>query len=577
MFSSKTSTAASATTLLAMTLAAGHAHAVSCTANATTISADCANLVISNSNLTVTINAGTTVYGPNGIALWNQSSAGNTTIINNGTITTYSGPGYAAGDEMLYNPGSISSLLNTGTISGNYHLFNAATIGTLTNTGTITGGFHGIYNTGTIDVLNNLQGAANSVLNMTQGIRPLQYNIIVQSTSNYGQLDAASSTGPMAFNIYGNAGTTLVSGVNASVVTANRYQNVLQGFTSLAGVTGTTGSYGGYNYSLVANATLASSWDLLVSVPGPTSADTQAALGSTASAISRMHSMQGSILANSLAYDCAVFSARQVCVSVNGRNYTAANGLNSTSALLIAAYRVSPAWRIGAYADQNVSDHRNTEVTLDHRTPLIGLFGVWNARQDGTGSELKVSLAYGQKHMTVNRQVVGSSEAGSGTTSLNSQGVQILGKHGFGVTNTLVVSPYAGLRYLENKSGGYTEGTSASVTSPLTYGDTNASATTALAGVGLAYRGIPKAELFASAGVEADTHAANGSLSASGVSGLTAVGLNGNGARVRPTATAGAAVEVRKHERLGIVGLYRQEAYQSASTTTVLVTYTLAM
>ena len=78
-----------------------------------------------------------------------------------------------------------------------------------------------------------------------------------------------------------------------------------------------------------------------------------------------------------------------------------------------------------------------------------------------------MSLAYGQKRMTINRQIVGSSEAGSGTTSLNSQGVQVLGKHGFGVTDAFVVSPYAGLRYVENTSGGYTEGTSASVNSPL--------------------------------------------------------------------------------------------------------------
>ncbi len=567
--------AASAAALLATSLVAAQAHAAGCFANATSISADCANLIITNPNLTVTIDAGATVYGPGGIALWNQSTATNTILINNGTITTYAGGGYGGGDEAIYNPGSISSLLNTGTISGNYHFYNAATIGTLTNTGTMTGNFRGLYSTGTVGVLNNLQGAANSALAMTQSVLPLQYNIIVQSTTNYGQLDATGSAGAMAFNIYGNTGTTLVSGVNASVVTPNRYLNVLQGLNSLAGVSGTTGSYGGYSYSLVANAVQPINWDLLVYVPGPSSADTQQALGNAAAAISRVHSLQDSVVANALAYDCTAFNAKNLCLSINGRNYTSANGLNSSSALLIAAYRASSSWRVGAYADQNVSDNRGGTVVLDHRTPLMGLFGVWNARQDGTGSELRVSLAYGQKHMTINRQMIGSSEAGSGATTLNSQGVQVLARHGFGVTDALVVAPYAGIRYTENKSAGYTE--ASSVSSPLTYADINASATTALLGVGLTYRGIPKAQLFASAGAEADTHASNASLSATGVSGLTAVGLNGNGARVRPAATVGAAYEVQKYQRVGVIGIYRQEAYQSASTTTILVTYTLGM
>ena len=46
--------------------------------------------------------------------------------------------------------------------------------------------------------------------------------------------------------------------------------------------------------------------------------------------------------------------------------------------------------------------------------PLIGLFGAWNERLDGTGTEVKVSAAYGQKNATITRQVVGTSEAGSG-------------------------------------------------------------------------------------------------------------------------------------------------------------------
>ena len=82
------------------------------------------------------------------------------------------------------------------------------------------------------------------------------------------------------------------------------------------------------------------------------------------------------------------------------------------------------------------------------------------------------------------------------------------------------MSPYAGIRYTQNNMGGYTEGASASVTSPLTYGAVNANATTALAGVGASYRFIPKATVYASAGVETDTNTANGTYAATGISGL---------------------------------------------------------
>lgn len=125
--------------------------------------------------------------------------------------------------------------------------------------------------------------------------------------------------------------------------------------------------------------------------------------------------------------------------------------------------------------------------------------------------------------------------------------------------------------------GGYTEGTSATVTAPLTYSALNTNATTALAGVGASYRGIPQTNLFASAGVETDTNAANGSVSAIGVNGLTPVNFNANPVKTRPTAMLGATYDVAKNQRLGITAIYRQEAYQATTTTTVMATYTVGL
>ena len=139
----------------------------------------------------------------------------------------------------------------------------------------------------------------------------------------------------------------------------------------------------------------------------------------------------------------------------------------------------------------------------------------------------------------------------------------------------MIVSPYIGMRYTQNNMNGYTEGTSATVTAPLTYSALNTNATTALAGVGASYRFIPQAGIFASAGVETDTNTANGTYSATGVSGLTPINFNANPVKTRPTAMLGAYYDIEAHQRLGITGIYRQEAYQAVSTTSVMATYTV--
>ena len=371
----------------------------------------------------------------------------------------------------------------------------------------------------------------------------------------------------------GPAGGPFFVYASASGTTVNAY------FYTGAGVlSDIIGKFSFYYWALIS---------VVVAPPsGPSVANTNQSLVNTASALQGTYTLQNSVLANSFSYDCTVFGATDVCVSAGGRNtqVQAANGLNNTSALLIAAYRPHPNYRIGAYADQNLSvSNPGGNVNLGNNTPLIGLFAAWNERQDGTGSELKVSAAYGQKNTTINRSVVGSgataSEAGSGSSTLNSQGAQVTAKYGFAVMDKAIVSPYVGVRYTQNNMGGYTEGASSSVTAPLTYSALNTNATTALAGVGASYKVIPTVTTFASAGVETDTNTANGTYVAANTSigTLTPVNFNANPVKTRPTATLGAYYDIEKNQRLGITGIYRQEAYQAVSTTTVMATYTIGL
>ncbi|AWW44599.1 beta strand repeat-containing protein [Polynucleobacter paneuropaeus] len=501
------------------------------------------------------------------------------------TLTNQIG-GTINGATAILNSGNIATLTNNGLITFlDTGLSNAGTIQVLTNIGQFVASYGTmILNTGTITTLNNLNGGV--ALTYTGNV-PLNYNIIINSPTIFGRLAVTNPSGTyISFGIY--TGSTVRNGTYSSVITGvpGSYFQTTSGRAS--------GSYGSVSWSLSNSSLVSYIWDLTLSdyvepvviIVGPSVANTNQSLVNTASSLQGTYTLQNSVLANSFSYDCTVFGANDVCVSAGGRNtqVQAANGLNNTSALLIAAYRPHPNYRIGAYADQNLSvSNPGGTVNLGNNTPLIGLFGAWNERLDGTGTEVKVSAAYGQKNTTVTRSVVGSgataSEAGSGSSTLNSQGAQATAKYGFSVLPEVIVSPYVGMRYTQNNMGGYTESTSSSVTAPLTYNALNTNATTALAGVGASYRVIPTVMTFASAGVEIDTNTANGTYAAtnSSIGTLTPVNFNANPVKTRPTATVGAYYDIEKNQRVGITGIYRQEAYQAVSTTTVMATYTIGL
>lgn len=503
-------------------------------------------------------------------------------IINTGTINASAGTG-SYGGIVVTNVATVQEVFNSGTItSTNHGIMNLANgrIITLTNIGTITasspnGAIHTDNAAPAIVNLNNLQGASSGVALTFSGKLPTNYNIIVNSTADYGQLLARSTTGTTAFGIYAGG----ASGVAASTITANRYLNVLQGFSSLSNVTGTTGTYNGFRYSLVADASLADSWDLLVTSAGPTVEDTQASLVKTANALSSTYALQNSIIANSLSYDCTLFDKNDICVSGGARNTSVdAGGLNNVSALLVAAYRAIPDIRLGAYLDQNLSvNNGNSPIKLGVGAPLFGLFGVWNQNPDGTETEVRVSAAYGQKNVAINRTALGTSEAGLGSTSLNNSGIQAIAKYGFALDEGMVVSPYAGIRYSQGNLGGYTETTSATVTTPLTYAAINTNSTTFLAGVHGKFKASPVATIQASVGLESDLVNNNGALSASGVTGLTTVNFNPTQVKTRPVAMLGGYYDVEKNQRIGVTGIWRQEPFQAIGSTTVMATYTVGL
>lgn len=225
-----------------------------------------ANAAIENATSSTITNlentASGTILGTNGI--WNRSRI--TTLNNSGTITgTKSGN---AGGIYIGSNGVITTLINSGTISNanGYGIYNNSNgtvgIGTLTNTGNISGGLFGINNTdvGGINTLNNQQGSSGSPLTLT-GKLPTNYNIIIASTSNYGQLAAGMTTGVTRFGI-SSLSTTSASIFNIS------FASVLSGITpeqlGYPGATSFSGVSNGYSYILSLSNMASNIWGLII-------------------------------------------------------------------------------------------------------------------------------------------------------------------------------------------------------------------------------------------------------------------------------------------------------------------------
>lgn len=499
--------------------------------------------------------------------------------------TTIDNPITVTGDPVFnITSGTTTTISSSITGTGDVEVSGGGTL-ELTAANTYTGPT--IINSGSTLALSGTGSIANSSAVTNNGyfnIKGASGNVTLGG--NYTQ----GSSGNLAMNFSPGSnqellvtGTTSLAGsldlnVSAGTYSAGKY-------TLLSSTGGLSGTFGTFTNNLSSYSTLLSSLSydannvyLNLILSGPATADTQDSLRNTARSLQNIYTLQNAVLANSLGYDCTVFGANNACIYVGGRNTTVsgANGLNNTSGLFVAGYRINPQYRVGAYIDQNLSvSNTGSAVDLSDNIPLVGIFGAWNERLDGTGTEVKVTAAYGQKNVTTTRQVVGTSEAGTGGSQLTSQGVQATIKYGFDAMQDVIVSPYAGMRYTQNNMGGYTEEGSSSVTAPLTYSALHTNATTALAGVSASYKGLPLTTLFASAGVERDTNTRNDSYSASGVSGLTPVDFNSDPVKIRPTAVLGAGYDVAKDQRLGITGIYRQEAYHGMQTATVMATYSI--
>ena len=467
--------------------------------------------------------------------------------------------------EAIVNYGLIDSILNTGTLTGNFGIVNdtgATRITSITNTGTLRGTTADIWNKVSIGELNNLQGFSSSDPLTYKGNLPTNYNIIINSVSDFGKIAFTAPSGTTTFGIY-----------TGSTVAAGTYASVLTGLTSINLVI-RSGSYSGFNWTLLNSS--GTTWDLAFSLAGPSAADTQASLSTQAHRLrSTFNStMASSNFANMNTYDCNLFDKNNMCISAGGRITTIDNpSSHHSAAVVVLGYKVSPNIRIGGFLDQSVNHNMPSGVDMSNKNPMMGAFAVWNHQADGLGFQMKLANAYLDKDVTTSRAVIGTSEAGRGRTDLNTQSYVGELSYAFQYQDSTIVRPYFAVRYTNIKQDAYTEDTTASVTAPLTYAKLSDRSTSALMGVKLNHALTPRANLTASLGLEQDINHKTDQLTASGVADLTSENFNNNIKRTRPVASAGAYYAVAKNQRLSGEVYYQQLPFQSTGSATAYFNY----
>lgn len=545
------------------------------------IYAGSANTVINNSGEIVATgnapgvylaNNGSILSFVNSGSIISRGASAQAVLLQTGRVNTFTNSGLiqaSGGYNAIWFQVPTTLFVNTGTVtSGGWNaIYNVSTIDTITNLGTIystsSNAYHyGIYNDGTITTLNNSQGGS-SPLQITQHL-PVNYNIIINSASNYGRLSGSAVSGTTNFGVY-----------TGSLITQQTYTSVLSGLAA-SNLGATSGSYGAYQWELV-NAG-GNIWNLIFT-NFTTNVETKQAVALTADMLGSASGRQRAMLANTMQdYDCALFGAKDLCISGGGRVSVTGHGDASTNGygLLTAAYRLSPQLRLGGYLDQALNDEDfGGGVHLNANTPTSGIFGVWNAQPDGYGAAVKLAAAYSQRKATIQRPVVDNvSEPGTGSTDLTSFGALALSSYTLALKPESTLAFYLGLRYSRQQLDGYQEDASAQVSIPLSYAPLSSTACSAVAGVNAGWQINSRHLLQAGLGMESDLYRRDEDLMASGITGLGAAPLYGSIHRQRVTGTLAYSYLLSKTQRINIAANYRQGETAAIDQSNLMLSFT---
>ena len=435
--------------------------------NSGTISATNGSGAIRNEGGTIgsIINSGTiSSTGPS--AIRNAGGATITTLTNSGTISNTITNN--ANDE-------ITTLTNSGTISSTKKdaIINRGTIGTLTNTETINASGAGDFDitmgtNGTITTFNNLQGKQGLISDPVtfENSLPTNYNVIVNSIDDYGQIEFSSFSG--------QANTTINFGVysSSSLLGGTTYSSVIEGLAS-SNITNTSGSFitgaTRNNWTLENSGT---TWALVVAdsinmAPDTNTSVIKSTKTNVITGINNLASVTEVNFAHMNTYDCDLFNEKNACLSFGGRHTTISNPTTSTNSfVLVGGYKFNKNLRVAGFYHKNLIHNTPSTFKLRDKTPLYGALIVWNEHADKLGYQLKFSNAYQLKSAIVIREVIGSSEQGKGYTEIEAQSYIAELQYGYKIVENSILSPYFATKISSVQQEGFTE---VGLSSPLTF------------------------------------------------------------------------------------------------------------
>lgn len=476
--------------------------------------------------------------------------------------------------------GTIASINNAGLLMGGaarpvYGIYNAdgfggntmgTAIGSITNTGTIVTGEagqgFGIFNSGTIHTLNNAQGAGNPGGALTYtGNLPTNYNVIVTSLTNYGQLSGNALTGSTAFGIY--PGSTLTKGT---------YSSVLTGFTPGVNVSATSGSFNGTAWNLMLNS--GTTWDLVVQ---NSATNTLRSVELNSAGLASIYGRQAVAYRAALSHDCQVYDKNKMCASVGGRDTYDGSSGNTLAGFVVVGYRPSPTFRLGAFADQSSPASAPSGFAERKNGPMWGAFAKWNMNEDGAGFGIQVSAVSSSSHLNVTRSLLENTESGSGSTRLDGQGYQFRMSYQRPLSNSTDLLGYLGMRYTRINTGAYTENTTDTVTSPLSFGAMAQHNLAAIGGLGLSRSFAEKYTWTASLGFQQRLrYSMSDYQGASNITGLERFDVRmPNAKSLTATAATGLTYALSARERLAISVMWEEQSFATQNALTAFAAYTV--
>ena len=531
-------------------------------ADTVTFSSDCAELDINGDASDITIEPGVTISGT-GEYDW---------TLNNGSGTTWDLISTAQLDDAV-NTGTNTSLNNLGTINAVANsangLLNNGTFATLTNRGLITSNSaYGIYNAGTITTLNNLQGASSSALTY-YGQLPVNYNVIVNSTSDFGKITFSSSSGSTNFGVHSSS--TLESNTT--------YSSVLSGLNSSEIASGTSGSHvsGSLRREWMLINSSGNLWDLVVAADQDITSDTGTSVSQSVKpnvvlGFNNLTSVTEVNFANMNTYDCDLFGKDNICLSLGGR-YTSINApkTETGSAVLVLGHKISDRLRLGTFHHKNLRHKTPESLKLSDKTPMTGFLVVWNQNPNHLGFQLKLANAQQQKNATLMREIVGISELGIGKTVIEAKSYVVELQYAFQYSEDTLLRPYFAARSATIKQDAYTE---TGNNSPLSFNEINDISATILLGLKFQTNLKEKLSLKGSVGVENDIKHQVDNLVPTGIPGLSPVSLSDDFKKTRPVVSLGFDYEQRSNHRFSGVIQYQELPYQSKTESNAYLYYT---